>query len=141
MAVVLSVLLALVGDGATVPTHPPARVGGKIVYFNSPSRNIACALHDGSARCDIRQKDWRPPPQPAWCNLDWGYGLTVDRRGRGRFICAGDSVFGVDRHVLPYSRSVRQGSVRCTMRMSGVRCINTRSGHGFFLSKEKARLF
>jgi hypothetical protein len=141
MAVVLSVLLGLAGGSLGVHTHPPARVAGEVVTFTSPSRNIACGLHDGSARCDIRQKDWRPPPQPRWCrNLDWGFGLTVDRRGPGHFVCAGDSVFGTQK-VLPYGQSIEQGPIRCVMRVSGVHCLNTRSGHGFLLSKEKARPF
>jgi hypothetical protein len=141
MAVVVSVLLALAGGGPENPVESVPRAVGEIIYFASPSRNIACALHDGSARCEIRQKEWTPPPRPPSCNLDWGYAVSVGRHDRGRFLCAGDTVRMNNERVLPYGRDVGQGAIRCTMRVSGVRCVNTRNGHGFFLSKEKARLF
>ena len=68
--------------------------------FSSPTKNIGCALDRTAVRCDIRQRNWRPPPKPPSCQLDWGFGLTLDRRGRGRFVCAGDTVLGSAR-TLP----------------------------------------
>ena len=52
-------------------------------FFESPSGNIGCVIGKGSGvRCDIRERDWSPPPKPAGCPVDWGNGLTVAKRGR-----------------------------------------------------------
>ena len=107
------------------------------VSFQSPSENIGCALTKAGVRCDIAQRDWNPPPKPASCPVDWGQGLTLGRRGRGRFVCAGDTVLNVGRR-LAYGRSIRRGRFRCTSRRSGMRCVNRRNGHGFFLSRQHA---
>jgi hypothetical protein len=76
-----------------------------VVMFSSPSKNIGCALDRTAVRCDIRQRDWRPPPKPRSCELDWGFGLTVDRRGRGQFVCADDTVLGTGGSSRTASRS------------------------------------
>jgi hypothetical protein len=111
-----------------------------IVMFSSPTKNIGCAIDSGGVRCDIREKNWRPPPKPASCELDWGFGLTLDRRGRGRYVCAGDTVLG-SRRTLAYGSSVRRGRFRCVSRVRAMRCVNRRNGHGFALSKQFARRF
>ena len=109
--------------------------------FQSPSGNIGCVIgRRGGVRCDIRNRDWRPPPKPASCMLDWGFGLTVGRRGRGRFVCAGDTTLGQGRR-LAYGDAIRRGRFRCVSRRSGMRCVNRRNGHGFALSRERARRF
>jgi uncharacterized protein DUF6636 len=109
--------------------------------FRSPSGNIGCVIgRQGGARCDIRNRDWSPPPKPASCMLDWGFGLTVERRGRGRFVCAGDTVLGQGRR-LAYGEAIRRGRFRCVSRQSGMRCVNRRNGHGFALSRQRARRF
>jgi hypothetical protein len=109
--------------------------------FQSPSGNIGCVIgRRGGVRCDIRNRDWRPPPKPASCRLDWGFGLTVERRGRGRFVCAGDTTLGQGRR-LAYGDAIRRGRFRCVSRRSGMRCVNRRNGHGFNLSRERAQRF
>jgi hypothetical protein len=109
--------------------------------FQSPSGNIGCVIgRRGGVRCDIRNRDWSPPPKPASCQLDWGFGLTVGSRGRGRFVCAGDTTLGQGRR-LAYGDAIRRGRYRCVSRRSGMRCTNRRNGHGFSLSRERARRF
>jgi hypothetical protein len=108
--------------------------------FQSPSGNIGCFIGRSGARCDIRNRDWRPPPKPASCRLDWGFGLTIGRQGRGRFVCAGDTTLGQGRR-LAYGDAIRRGRFRCISRRSGMRCVNRRNGHGFALSRERARRF
>ena len=109
--------------------------------FQSPSGNIGCVIGgQGGARCDIRNRGWRPPPKPASCQLDWGFGLTVGRRGRGRFVCAGDTTLGQGRR-LAYGDAIRRGRFRCVSGRSGMRCVNRLTGHGFNLSRERARRF
>jgi hypothetical protein len=126
LAVFLFLATAMGADAATL--------------FQSPSRNIGCAIDARGVRCDIRERDWRPPPKPSRCPVDWGHGLTLGLRGRARFVCAGDTVLGAGRR-LPYGRSIRRGRFRCTSRRRGMRCVNRRNGHGFHLSRERARRF
>jgi hypothetical protein len=114
--------------------------GQSFTGFQSPSGNIGCVIGPSGARCDIRSRDWRPPPKPASCQLDWGHGLVVGRRGRGRFVCAGDTTLGQGRR-LAYGKAIRRGRFRCVSRRSGMRCVNRRNAHGFVLSREQARRF
>jgi hypothetical protein len=111
---------------------PPAHA---ITFFESPSHNIGCALSAGSGvRCDIREHTWKAPPKPKWCDVDWGSGLEVGRRGHGHLVCAGDTVFG-------YGRSLQRGRFRCVSRRNGMRCVNLRNDHGFKLARRKASWF
>ena len=112
-----------------------------LVLFESPSSNIGCALskRDG-VRCDIRAKDWSPPPKPSWCDVDWGGGVQVGRRKRASFVCAGDAVLGGDR-TLAYGTSIRRGRFECFSRRTGMRCVNHRTHHGFKLSRQSYKLF
>jgi hypothetical protein len=108
--------------------------------FHSPSGNIRCVI-DGTSftRCDITNRNWSPPPQPQSCEFDWGNSLGLGLRGRGRFLCVSDAV---DRGlVLDYGNSIKRGRFRCRSRMSGMRCVNVRNGHGFALSKQHVRRF
>lgn len=108
--------------------------------FRSPTGNIGCALSSQGVRCDIQQRSWRPPAKPRSCDVDYGQGLAVERTGRGRFVCAGDTVLGIGRTVA-YGTLVRRGRFACRVRTSGVRCINTRNRHGFALSRQGYRRF
>jgi hypothetical protein len=112
-----------------------------LVFFKSPSGNIGCVLgkRDG-VRCDIREKSWKPPPKPSWCDVDWGGGVQVGRRNRASFVCAGDTVLGADR-TLRYGNSIRRGRFECFSRRTGMRCVNHRNHHGFKLSREHVKLF
>jgi hypothetical protein len=110
-------------------------------FFKSPSGNIGCVIGERyGARCDIRERRWRPPPKPSSCPVDWGNGVQVGRRGRGSFTCAGDTVFGGKR-TLGYGRSIRRGRFECFSRRTAMRCVNHRSRHGFSLSRKRARVF
>jgi hypothetical protein len=112
-----------------------------VTFFETPSHNIGCVLGGKiGARCDIREHTWTPPPKPASCPVDWGFGLTVGRQGVARWVCAGDTVFGGKR-VLGYRKSIVRGRFKCTSYRNGVRCVNTRNGHGFKLARRAARWF
>jgi hypothetical protein len=65
---------------------------------------------------------------------------VVGRRGRGHFVCAGDTTLGEGRR-LAYGDAIRRGRYRCVSRRNGMRCTNRRNGHGFGLSRERARRF
>ena len=109
-------------------------------FFHSPSGNIRCVI-DGTSftRCDITNRDWSPPPQPRSCEFDWGNSLTVGLRGRGRFACVSDAVDSG--RTLDYGKSTKRGRFRCRSRMSGMRCVNVRNGHGFALRRQRVRRF
>jgi hypothetical protein len=63
--------------------------------------------------------------------------LVDARHGRVRvfFLQANASA---EAPILRYGRTYRGFGIRCTSRMSGLRCAN-RSGHGFTLSRERQR--
>ena len=109
--------------------------------FHSPSGNIACAIGGNfGARCDIGRRDWTARPKPASCKLDWGNGLEVGPKGRGRYTCAGDTLLGSGT-TLQYGHAVKRGRYRCVSYTVGVRCVNRRTGHGFKISRQRAKRF
>jgi hypothetical protein len=108
--------------------------------FQSPSGNIGCYIAKSGARCDIAKRSWSPPPKPKYCELDWGQGAAVDKHGKAGIVCAGDTALNQG-PVLPYGHSISKGRFRCASLSSGMRCVNRRDGHGFFLSRESYRLF
>jgi hypothetical protein len=108
--------------------------------FESPSHNIGCVMFEDGARCDILHHSWPLPKKPKSCEFDYGGSLFVGNRGRGEYGCVSDSAFGVG-SVLPYGESMRKGRFVCRSEEVGVRCVNRRNGHGFFLSRQRVRLF
>jgi hypothetical protein len=135
-ATIAAVAVAVLAVGAT-----PA--AAKLVQFRTPSSNIGCVGEttraDNVVRCDIATRNWSPPRRPAACTLDWGQGLLVERTGRARFVCAGDTALNRGR-VVAYGRRVAVGAIVCTSRRSGLTCVNLQ-GHGFTLSRQGYRRF
>jgi hypothetical protein len=109
------------------------------VHFRTPSGNIGCYADRSGIRCDIGRTDFAAPPQPASCDFDYGNAFQMSRTSRSRRICHSDTVLGA-RRVLGYGRTLRVGAFTCSSRTSGLTCRNT-AGHGWFLSRERARLF
>lgn len=60
--------------------------------------------------------------------------------GRATASCAGDTVYNPRARILAYGETWRRGGFRCTSRTAGLTCTN-RSDHGFFLSRQRWRLF
>jgi hypothetical protein len=112
-----------------------AAAGADSRFFRTPSGNIGCAIFQGQLRCDIRSGLRPRPPRPATCELDWGLGLTLERSGRARVVCAGDTVLDPRARVLGYGSTWRRSGIACTSRAAGLTCTNA-SGRGFFLSRE-----
>ena len=112
-------------------------------FFESPSRNIGCVILDGTARCDILRRSWAPPARPSACPniVDFGQGLMVSRTGPARFVCAGDTSMDAQAPILAYGRTVARGGLSCSSATSGMTCRSTRTGHGFFVSRQGYRLF
>lgn len=126
------------GGVATPSTQAFADVGPG--DFSSPTGNIGCYLDVGSGiRCDIKTRTWAPPPAPPSCQLDYGQGLMVGQ-GPGAFVCAGDTVLGSS-NVLAYGSIAQRGPFRCDSEESGMTCVDTQTGHGFFLSSQSYLAF
>jgi hypothetical protein len=126
---------------ASTATSVPAGNHGPH-YFQTPSHNIGCYVSAHDARCDIRERDWSPPPEPKSCikiGLDYGQGLVVGPN-RAEIVCAGDTTLGGP-GLLGYGHSTRRGSISCLSRPAGITCRNDDTGHGFFLSRARYRIF
>ncbi|XVV11532.1 DUF6636 domain-containing protein [Actinoplanes sp. CA-131856] len=126
---------------------PPAVVGlGNPVKevaeatFQSPSKNIVCALTTDSVRCDILDKNWSPPPQPEDCRQAWGNGMYLES-GKAGFTCAGDTLAGAATQTLEYGEALRAGSIRCDSTAQALTCEDTKSNHGFGLARADYSLF
>ena len=131
------------GNTVTVQRSAPVPAGNHGPhYFETPSHNIGCYLDSKSVRCDIRERDWTPPPKPQYCikaGVDWGQGVSVASH-RASVVCAGDTTLGGP-GLLGYGHSARRGQIYCISRTAGITCRNADTGHGFFLSRASYRLF
>jgi uncharacterized protein DUF6636 len=158
IGVLVAIAFLLVGCGKTkhavtrVSPNPNASTAAprvdRFVAFVTPSRNIACGfVHDPTQtalRCDIQSGLQPPPSKPATCEFDWGQTLGMKRKGRASPSCVSDAIVGADNrgpHVpLAYGKLISVGGITCRSEFSGLRCVN-KSRHGFFLSRERYRLF
>jgi hypothetical protein len=98
---------------------------------------------DGTARCDINQRNWSPPARPAKCpkEVDFGQGLQVVGSGPGEFVCAGDTAMDPSAPKLGYGTESVDGPFKCVSASSGITCTKTTTGHGFFISIQSYRVF
>jgi uncharacterized protein DUF6636 len=126
---------------SSTTTSAPPRV--HLATFKSPTGNIGCDIIAGTARCDISQRSWSPPPTPKSCPpvVDYGQGLVVGGSGPGRLVCAGDTTRDPSAAPLSYGTDTVVGSFQCTSRTTGMTCTNTGTGHGFFISFQGYRAF
>jgi hypothetical protein len=142
---VATALLALAASAATAASASTAASTSTLVFFRTPSANIACLLAlDGpqktSVRCDIKS-GLRPRPRPpAGCDLDSGDSVELSRSGRASLVCHGDTVINPRARVVGYGQTIARNGVACTSRFAGLTCTN-RAGHGFFLSRQRWRTF
>ena len=113
---------------------------GGLILFHSPSDNIGCSVDGRGVRCDVAEHSWVAPPKPKNCDLDWGGGVFVGRKGKAGYVCAGDTTLHQG-NALGYGQSIGQGRFKCKSKTSGVRCVNTKNKHGFFVSRDAVRTF
>jgi hypothetical protein len=144
-------------NGSRLVAGPWKQVTPADTYENgalkTPSANIVCDyfIHIGSRAPDstigcVIRSGLRPAPPRRPCQ-DGGYaGDRVYLGVTGRVevpACAGDPgpYVSVDRaRVLGYGKTWSGGGFRCTSAEAGLTCRN-KSGHGFFLSRERWRAF
>jgi hypothetical protein len=139
--VAVAALAAVAAAGAD-----SARSADVYVAFRTPSGNIGCGFDHFSGeaphlRCDIRSRLHDPPPvRPRGCDLDYGDSLAMGRRGRPYLVCHGDTAIDPRAPKVPYGSTWSREGFRCRSRASGLTCTNP-AGHGFFLSRERWRIF
>jgi hypothetical protein len=110
--------------------------------FQSPSHNIGCVMIAKAVRCDIRNHSWPTPPKPPSCDVDYGQGVAIGTSNRpGSYVCAGDTVLDPSAPVLGYGDRIKNHRFRCASKSKGMRCVNKKTKHGFFLSAQDVRLF
>jgi hypothetical protein len=130
----------LVPITAVVAALAAAAPASAATFFHSPSGNIRCVIDRTSfTRCDITSRNWSPPSKPRSCEFDWGNSLALGFRRPGHFICVSDAVDAGRR--LAYGDAIRRGRFRCRSRVTGMRCVNVRNGHGFALSRQRVTRF
>jgi hypothetical protein len=128
--------------------EPAPRYGA----FKTPSRNIVCGYAIGtdgeaSMECGIKS-GLRPPPRRIHCLAGDPNDKRVSLTDTGRaapVLCAGDPgpllpQIEARARVLGYGKATRFGGIKCSSAAKGLTCRN-RSGHGFFLSRERWRSF
>src|SRR5450759_3134525 len=147
----------------TLPGSPDIRKALDAAAFVTPSGQIVCELLASGARCDYfaQDKAW-DAPEPANCDLNWGWSLYVDRTAGTS--CVGDTIVttaalnsgfdtwrkpadptvdwsGIALAALPYGSTLLVDTFRCDSATTGVTCQNQSTGHGFFMSRESYRFF
>ena len=113
--------------------------------FRMPSGNVGCmyakfAGQPAFLRCDILSGIKPLPPKPRACELDWGTAIGLNRTGRARLMCVGDTAYDPRARVLAYGTTWRRNGFTCTSRTTGLRCSNL-SGRGFKLSRQRSTRF
>ncbi|GIF18554.1 hypothetical protein BJ973_008485 [Actinoplanes tereljensis] len=126
------------GAPAVAPAASPAVVDEAM--FQTPSKNIFCALIPSAVRCDIAQNKWNVPSKPADCDLDWGRGAYLEA-GRVGFTCTGDTLLGTATETLEYGRALRSGDVLCSSESTGLTCKDEKTGRGFTMSVARYSFF
>jgi hypothetical protein len=123
-----------------------ARAAGasRIVTFQTPSKGIGCEYRHAAGQADALRCDVAdvadPPKRPASCEQDYGSAFGLAPTGRGRRLCAGDTIRDPKAKVLAYGRTRTVGPFTCVSRTTGLTCRNG-AGHGFTLSRAHQKLF
>jgi len=120
----------------------PASAGASFVFFQTPSHNIGCVYSSSPAslRCDIRSGLRPRPPRPGNCDVDWGDSYGLGATGRATITCHGDTAIDRNSRILRYGSTWKRGAFTCRSKATGLRCHN-RSGHGFFMSRQRSYRF
>ena len=137
-------LIAAVAAVLAVPSATQSATSDSALFFNTPSGNISCVYVPSrlwaNLRCDVGGGVKPLPAKPRSCGFDWGVGIQMQNRGRGRIVCASDSVFSPTAKRFPYGTTWRRNGFVCTVKRVGLRCTN-RTRNGFFLSRQRSYRF
>lgn len=108
--------------------------------FVSPTGNIVCQRSTDStaAACEVAQGRISPP-LPTVCAAQGPKDIgRIELRQDGAYpVCNSDSIRRGGEPTLAYgSRTQPSGTTACLSEEYGVTCIDTATGHGFFLARE-----
>jgi hypothetical protein len=125
----IPVLIFVVAAALAVVAASPALARER--DFQTPSKHIRCAAFSSGGpgaflRCDLLFLNDRA--------------ALLRARGRARIVTVTDAVASPAAPVLAYGHRLRFGPFRCTSRRTGLTC-RSRRGHGFFVSRERRRVF
>lgn len=126
--------------GKTTTTTTESEAITEMVAFTSPTGNVACIIDPEFVRCDIRERDWEPPPRPVDCEFDYGQGISMSTGAKAEIVCAGDTALS-DSKPLAYGASTSVGTLSCDSAEAGITCRDSSTGHGFTIAREAYRLF
>ena len=138
--------LSVLGSGATASSSKAQTSKDTYIDFRMPSNNVFCAYISSTSprytylRCDI-MSHLKPMPSSAGC-VEGSRGVSVSMNvyGRATYPCSSDTVYNTNARKLAYGKTWSKGGFTCTSRMTGLKCTN-KSGHGFFLSKQRTYRF
>lgn len=133
-----TVITSVVSEPSTSTTAPTRHLES----FQTADHDIGCIAIGHNVRCDIRNRSWSPPPRPADCpgEVDFGQGIEVGKAS-SRFVCAGDTALNPSATVLADGTTTGTGDITCEAGGGGITCASEATGHGFFLSSARYRLF
>jgi len=112
--------------------------------FMTPSGNIYCngmVGGGGSIGCAIISRSGAPAKKkPDSCLATWGHSFYLEATGPAGMSCSSkpERVDYTDK--AGYGQTGEFGSIICKSERTGLTCSN-KSGHGFFLSRAKQRVF
>jgi hypothetical protein len=139
-----ALLIALGGGLVCVAQSPATAV---VVQFRTPTGNIGCVFSAGlvgdavpTIRCEVRSRLSPEPRRPANCPEDYGDSVEVTRRGHATLVCHRDTAIDPHSRAIAYGHIWRRDGITCASRVTGLTCTNL-AGHGFFLSRERWRIF
>ena len=142
----LAAALGAATIAATLAGFARSAPAATVTFFRTPSGNIGCVYASAfqgipaSVRCDIRSGLKPKPAKPRNCHLDWGDSYELPKTGRALVTCHGDTALDPHAPVLAYGKAWQRNGLMCTSRATGLRCTN-KSGHGFFLSRQRSYRF
>jgi hypothetical protein len=117
--------------GAFMPSSHPALALSTFVVTGS---NVGCSIGRGSVRCDVVQRVWAPPAQPASCTTTWGNAVVLKGAAPADFVCGGTAAVSAGVSVVPDGWDDKVGQITCQVRTFGVDCFAA-GRHGFILNR------
>jgi hypothetical protein len=105
----------------------------QLVRFFTPSRNIACEIDQTGATCTMRSP-------PAIAKVATNSRVSICQHQAAK--CTGnlgDTASASPFHQLSYGSSATAGMFHCTSASTGVTCVVTATGKGFFISRQAVK--
>lgn len=133
----LLIAMPVSSAAASAPTTSFRAPGGKTYCLVSKAGGL-------QARCDVKSGSFTVPPKPSTCiDHSWGIGAFFRGNAKAEYVCTGQPLW-LDPdpgEILAVGKSVKLGRASCTSLKSGIRCVNSASGHGFKISQQALKLF